>query len=156
MPFVVGCLALLTPRFAIVLVVIFSDYIGRAYETTLWPFLGFLFLPLTTLAYAWAINANGTVEGIYLVVVVVAVEIALRTLRMPTSVGVTVTLLLALLVGFEAATLRAFTYRRRKWSNVGVIVGDDREAAERRFYDLWVAHGAMPTATAIEMPAARP
>jgi hypothetical protein len=77
MPFAVGCLALLTPRFAIVLVVLFSDYIGRAYETTLWPFLGFLFLPLTTLAYAWAINSAGSVEGIYLAVVVVAVLIDL-------------------------------------------------------------------------------
>ena len=72
MPFIVGCLALLTPRFAIVLVVIFSDFIGRAYETTLVPFLGFLFLPLMTLAYAWAINSHGSVEGIYLFVVVVA------------------------------------------------------------------------------------
>lgn len=77
MPFFVGCLALLAPRFAIVLVVIFSDYIGRAYETTLWPFVGFLFLPLTTLAYALAINSNGSVEGVYLVVVVVAVLIDL-------------------------------------------------------------------------------
>jgi hypothetical protein len=75
MPFVVGCLALLTPRVAIVLVVLFSDYIGSAYLTTLWPFLGFLFLPLTTLAYAWAINTNGSVAGIYLAVVVVAVLI---------------------------------------------------------------------------------
>ena len=77
MPVVVGCLALLTPRFAIVLVVLFSDYIGRAYDTTLWPFLGFLFLPLTTLAYAWAINSRGSVEGIYLAVVVVAALIDL-------------------------------------------------------------------------------
>lgn len=73
MPLVVGCLALLTPRFAILLVVIFSDYIGRAYDTMLWPLLGFFFMPLTTLAYAWAVNTNGTVTGIYLVVVVVAV-----------------------------------------------------------------------------------
>lgn len=77
MPLIVGCLALLTPRFAIVLVVLFSDYIGRAYETTLWPFLGFLFVPLTTLAYAWAMNSHGSVEGIHLVVVVVAVLIDL-------------------------------------------------------------------------------
>ena len=75
MPFIVGCLALATPRFAIVLVVIFSDYIGRAYETTLWPLLGFLFLPVTTLAYAFAINSNGSVTGIYLAVVVIAVLI---------------------------------------------------------------------------------
>ncbi len=55
------------------LVVIFSDYIGQAYETILWPFAGFLIMPLTTLAYAWAINSRGTVTGVHLVVVVVAV-----------------------------------------------------------------------------------
>ena len=70
---IVGCLALVTPRLAIVLVVIFSDYIGHAYHTVLWPFLGFLFMPLTTLAYAWAINTSGSVSGMNLVVVVVAV-----------------------------------------------------------------------------------
>ncbi|HEX6164177.1 MAG TPA: hypothetical protein VFZ31_12475 [Vicinamibacterales bacterium] len=77
MPLLVGCLALATPRFAIVLVVIFSNYLGRAYETTLWPFLGFLFMPLTTLAYAWAINSRGAVAGIQLVALVVAVLIDL-------------------------------------------------------------------------------
>jgi len=65
------------PRFAILLVVFFSSYIGRAYETTLWPFLGFLFMPLTTLAYAWAINSRGSVAGFHLAVVVVAVLIDL-------------------------------------------------------------------------------
>jgi len=73
MPFLVGCFALATPRFAIILVVIFSNYIGRAYQTTLWPFIGFLVMPLTTLAYAWAINSRGSVAGFQLVVVVVAV-----------------------------------------------------------------------------------
>jgi hypothetical protein len=77
MPFLVGCLALATPRFAIILVVIFSDYLGRAYQTTLWPFLGFLFMPMTTLAYAWAINSRGSVAGFQLVVVVLAVLIDL-------------------------------------------------------------------------------
>ena len=73
MPCLVGCIALATPRLAIVLVVIFSDYIGQAYHTILWPFLGFLFMPLTTLAYAWARNTYGSVEGLGLAVVVVAV-----------------------------------------------------------------------------------
>jgi hypothetical protein len=73
MPLVVGCLALMAPRFAIVLVVLLSDYIGRAYENLLWPLLGFLFMPLTTLAYAWAINSRGSVEGLQLVVVVIAI-----------------------------------------------------------------------------------
>ena len=75
MPCLIGCLALSAPRFAIVLVVFFSDYIGRAYETTLWPFVGFLFMPLTTLAYAWAINDRGSVAGLHLFVVIVAVLI---------------------------------------------------------------------------------
>jgi len=73
MPVIVGCLALIAPRFAILLVVLFSDYIGQAYQTMIWPFLGFLFMPLTTLAYAWAINSRGSVEGLQLVVVVIAV-----------------------------------------------------------------------------------
>lgn len=77
MPCFVGCLALAAPRFAIVLVVIFSDYIGRAFQTTLWPLVGFLFMPLTTLAYAWAINSRGSVQGLQLVVVVIAVLIDL-------------------------------------------------------------------------------
>ena len=77
MPCLVGCLALSAPRFAIVLVVLFSDYIGRAYETTIWPVVGFLFMPMTTLAYAWAINSSGSVSGIQLVAVVVAVLIDL-------------------------------------------------------------------------------
>ena len=68
-----GCIALVAPRLTIVLVVIFSDYIGRAYETTLWPLLGFFAMPLTTLAYAWAINSRGSVAGLHLVVVVLAV-----------------------------------------------------------------------------------
>jgi hypothetical protein len=69
----VGCIALAAPRFAIVLVVIFSNFIGRAYDTIFWPFIGFLFMPLTTLAYAWAINTRGSVAGLHLAVVVLAV-----------------------------------------------------------------------------------
>ena len=69
----IGCLALLTPRIALGLVFIFSNYLGRAYDTVLWPVLGFFFMPLTTLAYAWAVNTHGTVTGVYLAVVVIAV-----------------------------------------------------------------------------------
>lgn len=77
MPCLLALLALIFPRVVIVLVVIFSDYIGRAYGPTLWPLLGFFLLPLTTLAYAYAINSNGSVSGFYLVVVVLAVLIDL-------------------------------------------------------------------------------
>ncbi len=74
MPCLLGCLALSTPRFVIILVVIFSDYIGPAYSSAAWPIIGFFLTPLTTLAYAWAWHyGGGSVEGIGLVVVVLAV-----------------------------------------------------------------------------------
>jgi len=49
-----------------------------------------------------------------------------------------VALLISLLVGLEASTLRRFSLRRRDWSNVAVISGDDLEDAERRFFEAWV------------------
>lgn len=72
MPCLIALLALIAPRLTIIGVFIFSDYLGRAYETWIWPLLGFFFLPLTTLAYAWAVNAGG-VEGFRLAVIVLAV-----------------------------------------------------------------------------------
>ena len=36
-------------------------------------------------------------------------------------------LLIALLVGCEAGTLRRWTLARRRWTNVGLVVGDDLE-----------------------------
>ncbi|HLQ89925.1 MAG TPA: DUF2628 domain-containing protein [Xanthobacteraceae bacterium] len=71
------------------------------------------------------------------VAVVAAIEFALRRLGLSGDVSVIVGLLLALLIGFEAGTLRRFTLARRKWENAGVVVGDDRESAERRFFDIW-------------------
>jgi hypothetical protein len=81
MPCFVGCLALLFPRVALALVAIFNfSYIENAFSHLIWPILGFIFMPLTTLAYAWAINENGSVSGVYLAVVVVAVIIDLGLL----------------------------------------------------------------------------
>ena len=79
MPCLLGCLALITPRVVIVLLVIFSDWLGTAYQTTIWPLIGFLFLPLTTLAYAlaWHLEPVGSVEGFGFVLVVLAVLIDL-------------------------------------------------------------------------------
>jgi hypothetical protein len=70
-------------------------------------------------------------------------DFASQRLSLSSEVGAVVILLLALLIGFEAGTLRRFTLARRKWSNVGIIVGDDLEAAERRFFDAWTKlHGS--------------
>lgn len=77
-----GCLlavlALFMPRLVIVLVVIFSDWLGAAYQTVLWPLLGFFFMPLTTLAYAAAWHmGGGSISGLGIVIIVIAVLIDL-------------------------------------------------------------------------------
>lgn len=75
----IGCLAILLPRLTLFCIMLFSDYLGRAYETILWPLLGFFFLPLTTLAYAFGKNhgPDGSISGWYLVLMVIAVLIDL-------------------------------------------------------------------------------
>ena len=50
-----------------------------------------------------------------------------------------VDILLALLLGFEAATLERWTLSRRNWHQLDIGVADDEEAAERRFFDRWTA-----------------
>ena len=58
MPCFLGCLALAFPRVAVFLVWLFSGgYFTKAFGSALLPLLGFLFLPLTTLAYAYAHNS---------------------------------------------------------------------------------------------------
>jgi hypothetical protein len=63
--------------------------------------------------------------------------VALGLADAPASVALSVGVLLALLLGFEAGTLRRFTLGRRRFRNVGVVVGDAIEVAERRFFDAW-------------------
>jgi hypothetical protein len=64
---------------------------------------------------------------------------ALVLLRVPTTAQVIVSLLIALLVGFEAASLWRWTLSRRRWAMLGFCVGDDLEAAEQRFFSAWSA-----------------
>ena len=60
MPLVVGCLALAFPRVALALVyVLGGDYVTRPFDDTLYPILGFIFFPLMTLAFVFAMNSLG-------------------------------------------------------------------------------------------------
>jgi Protein of unknown function (DUF2628) len=72
------------------------------------------------------------------VVVFAALQVALHFLGVSDTIKTIGGLLLDLLIGIEAGTLRRFTLGRRGWRNVGVVVADDVEMAERRFFDSWV------------------
>lgn len=67
----------------------------------------------------------------------IVVNVALAKLGIDRGTIVAVDLLLALLLGFEAASLKRWTLSRRKWRQLDVVVADDEEAAERRFFDRW-------------------
>lgn len=73
MKWILGIFGFFCPRVLIVLLVIFGDYIGRAYHGVLWPLLGFFFAPFTTLAYALAMNEHGSLDGGYLAVFIIAI-----------------------------------------------------------------------------------
>ena len=83
MPCLVVLVALAFPRIALALIYLFSDYLSRAFagQSVVWPILGFIFMPFTTLAYAFAMNANhGAISGLYLVLLIIAVVVDLGTL----------------------------------------------------------------------------
>jgi len=72
-------------------------------------------------------------------IVVAALQLALSAMSASHTTMTLVGLLLSILVGLEAATLRRWTLARRGWKNLGVVVADDVDSAERRFFDAWAA-----------------
>lgn len=82
-----GCLfaivALITPRFILFFLWLFTNYLNTAFSSGWWGLLGFLFLPTTTIAYAIAqnefTNATGGVEatGIVLIVLGIVIDLGL-------------------------------------------------------------------------------
>src|SRR2546421_6966909 len=95
-------------------------------------FWAFLLGPL------WMIRHRMWLVLIGYLLLVGGMQFILQRLEVESGVAAMVGLLVALLIGFEAGTLRRFTLARRRWINVGVIVGDDREVAEQRFFDAWI------------------
>jgi hypothetical protein len=69
---------LLMPRLAMVIIFFLTDWFQRAFATALWPLLGFLFMPYTTLAWMLAMLMNDhQVNGVWIIVIVVAVVLDL-------------------------------------------------------------------------------
>jgi hypothetical protein len=72
---------LMFPRVALVLMWIFSTYLQHAFHGGLvQPVLGFIFLPLTTIVYAWELNSGMPTVGINLLWLLIAVILDLGAL----------------------------------------------------------------------------
>lgn len=70
-----GCSCLLAllgaiaPRLALILMWLFTDLLGRAFDSFIIPLLGFIFLPLTTVIYVFVgPNGLGTFDWILLII----------------------------------------------------------------------------------------
>ncbi|MFN7996544.1 MAG: hypothetical protein U0Q18_23230 [Bryobacteraceae bacterium] len=77
MPCLLLIVVLAFPRVVLVLTFLFSNYLQRAYHGLIVPILGFIFLPLTTLAYAWMMNNHMPLEGVNVILLIIAVIVDL-------------------------------------------------------------------------------
>ena len=111
-------------------------------------FWAFLFGPL------WMLRHRMWLVFVLYVVVSLVLEGLVAVASASDAVIAAIGLLISLWVGFEAATLRRITLRRRGWRDVGVISGEDREAAERRFFDAWLQQGTRAPAQPVVSPQA--
>ena len=73
------------------------------------------------------------------IVLMAVIDVAMMRLGVGPMEIFLVDVVLALLLGFEAASLRRWTLSRRNWRQLDIVVADDEEQAERRFFDRWAA-----------------
>ena len=74
MPCLFAVLALLFPRVVMVILWLLTDWFTGVFNSVLWPVLGFIFLPITTLWYSAVVNwYGGQWTGTNIVVLILAV-----------------------------------------------------------------------------------
>src|SRR3954447_9908540 len=103
-------------------------------------FWAFLLAPL------WMLLHRLWLELIAYALIVGGAVFALRRLGVEESAGFWVALFLAILVGMEASSLLRWKLSRRGFGQVGIVVGDNLEDAERRFFDSWTGETSRPAA----------
>jgi hypothetical protein len=69
----------------------------------------------------------------------VAIDAILLGLGIGRGTVLSVDVLLAILLGLEASSLQRWSFSRGNWRQLDIVVGDDRDAAERRFFERWAA-----------------
>ena len=77
MPCLLVVLIVVFPRIVLVLMFLLSNYLQHAYHGLILPLVGFIFVPLTTLVYAWMVNTRQPLQGINLLILLVAIVVDL-------------------------------------------------------------------------------
>jgi hypothetical protein len=73
------------------------------------------------------------------IVVMIAIDVGMARLGAGGRAIFLTNVLIALLMGFEASSIRRWTLSRRNWRQLDIVVADNAESAERRFFDRWTA-----------------
>jgi hypothetical protein len=76
----------------------------------------------------------------YVVVMIVVVG-GFAFLGLGAGAAIAAVICIRLLVGFEAASIRRWTLRRRGWTTLGFVVAEDEAIAEQRFFARWAERG---------------
>jgi len=77
MPCLLLIVILAFPRLGLLLLFFFTHYLDRVFNSIFVLILGFIFLPLTTLVYAWLVNSALPVAGVNLLWLAIAAIIDL-------------------------------------------------------------------------------
>ena len=76
MPLLIILFGLIAPRTVLVVAWCFGLFAG-VWASAMWPILGFIFMPYTTIAYGLAHRYGSGVEGAWLVIMIIAVVLDL-------------------------------------------------------------------------------
>jgi hypothetical protein len=79
------------------------------------------------------------------IVAIVLLELAIAKLGAGSAAILFADIIVALLMGLEAASLERWTLSRRRWRQLDIVVADDEEQAERRFFDRWTEKQRAPS-----------
>jgi hypothetical protein len=75
-------------------------------------------------------------------------------MRLSDGFEVIIMLLIAMLIGLESATLRRWKLHR--WRDHGIVVAEDEQMAERRFFDNWADASTASQPSEFSAPTNRP
>ena len=89
-------------------------------------------------------------------ILTIVVSIGMSTLGAGPDAVLAADVLLALLMGLEASTLQRWKLSRGNWRQAGIVVADNVESAERRFFDSWNGYDAPSTSAGSPPPIRAP
>jgi hypothetical protein len=106
--------------------------------------------------FLWFLVQRLWLAALGVLVALILFNVALSALKVHPVAGFLAQVLLSLLIGLEAASLKRWTYARRGRPPVDVVRASDRDEAEAKAFARWLAGRAEPRPTATRTLAAPP